>query len=122
MRERRKFVRGVQERRRFVRITENLQISYEVMSKRMVRDSLTKDVSQAGIRFLTQEFIAKDSLLKIRLILEKIPFSFETLARVVWVREVSRSGRYEIGVEFTNISAEAAKQLIDYLTNIVTGK
>ncbi|MGD9015294.1 MAG: PilZ domain-containing protein [Candidatus Omnitrophota bacterium] len=112
----------MRERRRFVRITESLKLSYEVMSQAMVRDSLTKDIGQGGIRFLSQEFIPKNSLLKIRLIIEKIPFSFETYAKVVWVRQESRRGRYEIGVEFTNISTDAAKQLIAYLTNIAAGK
>jgi hypothetical protein len=97
-----------------------LEISYEVLSKKIFSDSFTKDISQGGIRFFTQEFIAKDSLLKIRLVLKKIHFSFETYVRVVWVQKEAHSGRYEIGVEFTNIPMDAAKLLVAYLANIVT--
>ena len=111
----------MRERRRFIRISENLQISYEVLSKPIPRDSLIKDISQGGIRFFTHEFVPKNSLLKIRLAIEKIHLYFETLVKVIWIREVSRSGRYEIGVEFTNISEESVKHLVDYLANIAEG-
>jgi len=119
LRERRRFVRGLRERRRFVRIPRDLEIFYEVLSKKIFRDTITKDISQGGIRFVTDEFIAKDSILKIRLILRKIHFTFEAYVKVVWIKKESRSGRYEIGVEFTNIPDDAAKLLVAYLTNVL---
>lgn len=91
------------ERRRYVRIPESSQISYEVMPNTKTKDYITKDISQGGIRFLVHEFIPKDSLLKIRLNLEKITFSFEAVGRLVWTRELPRSDKCEIGVEFVNM-------------------
>lgn len=121
MLERRRFVR-ITERRRFVRIPENSQISYEILSKPKIGNSITKDISQGGIRFFIYEFIPKNSLLRIRLTIKKIPFSFEAPVKVIWIEEDPRHSRYEVGVEFTNISQEATDHLVSYITNILTWK
>lgn len=109
----------MQERRRFVRITEDSPISYEVLSDAKSGDFITKDISQAGIRFFVHDFIPKGTLIKIRLILKKITFSFEAIVRVVWIEEDFRNDRYEIGVEFVNISKQASEYLIKYIKDIL---
>ena len=109
----------MQERRRFVRIPENSQISYEIIPRPKVGDFFTKDIGQGGIRFFVHEFIPKNSLLKIRLTLKKISFSFETVVKLVWIREDARADRYEVGVEFTNIPNKAAENLMTYIKNIL---
>ena len=112
----------MQERRRFARIPENSQINYEVPSDIKAKDFLTRDLSRGGIRFFAHEFISKDSLLKIRLTLEKIPFSFEAFVKVIWVREDASSQRYEAGAEFIDIPKRAGEYLTDYIKNILEYK
>jgi c-di-GMP-binding flagellar brake protein YcgR len=107
------------ERRRFIRIPESSQISYEILSERKARDYLTRDISQGGIRFFVHEFIRRESILKIRLILAKTTFSFEALVKVVWIREDTLSERYEIGVEFIDIPSNATEHLIDYIRSVL---
>jgi len=103
------------ERRRYVRIPESSQISYEVMPSIKIKDNITKDISEGGIRFFVDEFIPKNSLLKIRLTIEKITFSFEAVVKLIWIREVPRTDRYEIGVEFINMPKKATEYFIDYI-------
>lgn len=109
----------MQERRRFIRVPDDSQISYEVIPHPNVGNFFAKDVSQGGIRFFVHEFIPKDSLLKIRLTLKKVSFSFEAIVKLVWVRKDSRTDRYEVGVEFINIPKKATEKLIDYIKNIL---
>ena len=110
---------NVQERRRFARIPENLPISYEVLPEIRTEEALTKDISQEGIRFFVNSFIPKFSLVKIKLKLQKVPFNFEALVRVRWIKAEVPNNRYEIGAEFINIPKKAARQLIDYIKNIL---
>ncbi len=109
----------MRERRRFVRIPESSSISYRIMPNIKTGDYLTKDISQGGIRFFVHNFIPRGSLLKIRLNLKNISFSFEAMVRAVWIIEEPRSERYEVGVEFINISDEATKHLINYIKDIL---
>ena len=121
MEERRKIVR-MAERRKFVRIPEDLPITYEVFPIIKTEEFFTKNISQGGICFFVHEFIPKDSKLKIKLTIKKIPFYFEAVVRLAWIKQDPHVERYEIGVEFINISQEAARHLIDYISDIVKGR
>lgn len=107
------------ERRRYVRIPEGSPISYEVMSCAKTAEFITKDISQGGVRFFVHEFIPKDSILRIRLTLEKTTFSFEAIVRVAWIREDPHNERYEVGVEFSSISKKTTEHLINYIRDIL---
>ena len=107
------------ERRKFIRIPESSQISYEILSGPKVRDYLTRDISQGGIRFFVHEFIRRNSILKIKLTLTKTTFYFEALAKVVWIQEDTLSERYEVGVEFVDIPPNATAHLIDYIRGVL---
>jgi len=103
------------ERRRYVRIPEHAQICYEVIPGEKMRESLTKNISRGGIRFLVRDFIPKDSRLKIRLDLHEIPFNFEAIVKVVWIKQIPHGGEYEVGVEFTDMPDKAAQHLLGYI-------
>ncbi|MBU0547308.1 MAG: PilZ domain-containing protein [Candidatus Omnitrophica bacterium] len=112
----------MQERRRYIRVPESLQIAYEILPAETIKWYLTKDISQGGIRFLTHEFISKDSRLRIRITFPKTLFSFEALVRCMWIREMPYSEEFEIGVEFMNLPFEVLKYLIDYIKNYLNVK
>ncbi len=103
-----------EERRRFVRIPEKLQILYEVVSGHKIGEYLTRDISQGGVRFLVHDFIPQGSCLRIKLALEPC-FSCETVAKVAWIRENTFSEEYEIGVEFVTISQSTQEYLIEHI-------
>jgi len=105
----------MQERRRYIRIPEESQISYRVLPMTKSKNFLTKNICQGGIRFRVHEFIPKDKLLEIRLTIDKIPFSFEAIGKVRWISQEAGIERYEIGAEFVNIPKRALDHLIDYI-------
>ncbi len=107
------------DRRKFVRVPEHLQISYELIPQAQFGKYVTADISRGGIRFFVHTFVAKDSLLKIRLTLEKIPFSFETMVKVQWVKDDVHADRFEIGAEFVNLSRKAVEHLVNYIESVV---
>jgi len=121
MRERRRFVR-MPERRRFVRIPEDSTISYKIMSDPKIEDFFTRNISQGGISFFVHKFIPKNTHLKIKLNLKRISFYFEAIVKLVWIRKVAYSERYEIGVEFESMPEKATELLMAYITNVITGK
>jgi len=103
------------DRRKFERIPENSEISYEVTPDPKTEHFVTKDISGGGIRFFVHEFIPENSILKIRLTLRKISLSFETFVKVVWITEDHINERYEVGVEFLEVPKDVALHLIDYI-------
>jgi len=105
----------MQERRKYTRIPESLQIAYEILPAEAIREYLTKDISQGGIRFLTHEFIPKDSRMRIRITFPRTLFSFEALVKCMWVIEMPYGEEFEVGVEFIDLPPEIADYLVSYI-------
>jgi c-di-GMP-binding flagellar brake protein YcgR len=113
----------MQERRRYIRIPENLEISYKVIPmEERPSASATRDISQGGIRFLVHDFIPKNSRLKIRIVLCKPSIVIEALVQLVWIRASAHGDTYEIGVEFVDISQKAAEFLANYIKEFLKTK
>lgn len=110
------------ERRRYIRIPESLPIIYEVIPGQIRKEYVTKDISQSGMRFLTNEFIPKDSRLRIRIDFRETSFNFETWVKCAWIRIMPYSDRYEIGVEFVDMPAKAAEYLINFIKNYLDAR
>lgn len=109
----------MEERRRYIRVNENSHVAYQVMDATQIGDYMTADISQGGLRFYVSEFVPKGTVLKLRLTLKNIFFTFEALAKVAWVREEPHKDRYEVGVEFLNISNEDSLLLMGYIKKIL---
>ena len=103
------------DRRRYIRISEESKVSYRILPKRTNHQFLTKDISQQGISFNVNEFIEVDSVLEIKVTLEKMPFSFTAVVEVRWIRKEIDDKSYEIGAEFVNIPEKALEYLINYI-------
>ncbi|MDD5729580.1 MAG: PilZ domain-containing protein [Candidatus Omnitrophica bacterium] len=107
------------EKRKFVRIAENMSISYQVMHTSKTGDFLTRDMSLGGISFYVSEFIPKDTVLKIKIDLTHLFLSLEALVRVVWVVEDHHKERYEVGAEFLNLSEDDTRNLFEYVSSVL---
>lgn len=105
----------MQERRRFIRVPESSQITYEILPGAKRDNFLSADISEAGIRFFVHKFIPKNSLLKIKFTLQKISFCFEAIVKLKWIREDIPEERYDIGTEFVNIPQKTSDRLVDYV-------
>ena len=122
MEERRRIVRGINiaERRKYVRIPDGSQITYQVITGKKACDYITRDLSRGGIRFFVKNFFQKDSILKIKLTMDRAPVTFEAVVKTAWVSQVPHSDQYEIGAQFIDMPSEAVGHLIDYI-RIISG-
>ena len=110
----------MKERRKFVRVPEQAEISFKVLPNPKTAMFLTRDISQGGIRFYVEEYVSEGSFIEMRLTIKEIPFSFKAVAKIKWVKKEAHENRYEIGVEFVNISQEAVEHLIQYIKQALT--
>lgn len=74
-----------------------------------------KDVSLVGLRFGTNRPLAKDSVVKVRIMYN--PIDFVLRAVVVWNRQVSED-EWDNGAEFVNVPADERLLLEDHLETL----
>ncbi|MDD5108998.1 MAG: PilZ domain-containing protein [Candidatus Omnitrophica bacterium] len=107
-----------QERRKFIRVSEKLQIMYEIVSSKKIGEYITKNISQGGVKFLVHDFIPQGSCLRIKLVLEPY-LSCEALVKIAWIRENHFTEEYEVGVEFISMPRVAQEELIEYIKTCI---
>jgi c-di-GMP-binding flagellar brake protein YcgR len=104
--------------RKFIRIPESAEISYRLIKNIKTTGALSKDISKGGLRFFVNEFIPKESILKIKMALKKIPYSFEVMAKIKWIKKRFANESFEIGVEFMEVPRKDLQHLEQYIEDI----
>ncbi len=108
----------LEERRQFVRLSILTDVAYnkkETSEKEKV--SFTKNIGGGGICLIAYEEVAVSDVLELKISLSEEKAPITILGKVVWVKKFSigdsfRGERFDVGVEFINISA-SDKQKID---------
>lgn len=105
------------ERRRFLRLPASMRIRFRRISNGDViaRQKLTKDISIAGIKFLSDEFMPVSSYLKVNLSFEEDLKPLEFICQVMWVKSLYNDESYEIGAQILEIDKENYKQIKSYI-------
>ncbi len=112
----------MEERRKYIRIPEKFGISYNVVPVKTSGQQTTSDISQGGIKFLVNQFIPKDSRLKVKIAFNETNVTIEALVKVIWSKELPYSGSYEIGVRFIEIPQKDADHLLGCIKSFVNKK
>ena len=90
---------GVQERRQFKRVKLSEPVQYHPKDSLNISGSLSRDISEGGLRLTTSEFIPLDTelALSIQLSAEEV---IDCLGKVVWVEQLPHTERYQAGLKF----------------------
>ena len=73
-------------------------------------ETIVRDISEGGIRFRSNRFIAIHDFLLMRLNLSKTK-SIETIVKPAWIRELPSVEQHELGASFISLSREDRTQL-----------
>lgn len=109
------------ERRRFPRIDSNVPVKYRNLRTAAIpMGSLTKNISEGGISFKTNEFISLACRLVVEIALPAIPKPIKAISKVAWIRKMSSGDEYEMGNQFLEISKEDRSLITDYVNRLST--
>jgi c-di-GMP-binding flagellar brake protein YcgR len=103
------------ERRQYIRIHEEDELTYTVLPVYKTQRKVTEDISQGGIRFMSDTFISVRAFLRMEISLRHAARVIDVVAQVRWVRAVYDNERYEVGVQFIEIAKDDLQFLIAYI-------
>ena len=110
---------NVVEKRRFQRMDSNLPLRYKnIRTATVPIGSLTKDISEGGIRFKTNEFISLACRLVVEITLPTVQRPIKAISQVAWIRKLSSGDQYELGNQFLEISKEDRSLITDYVSRL----
>lgn len=103
------------EKRRFLRIPALARIQFRKIGDTIFHRRLSRDISIAGIRFLSAQFVPNHSNIKINLQLKEEERPIEFVCRVAWIRSLYNDEYFEIGAEIRDISREGHEKLKNFI-------
>jgi c-di-GMP-binding flagellar brake protein YcgR len=110
---------NVIEKRRFRRIDSNLPLRYKnIKTATVPMGSLTKDISEGGISFKTNEFISLACRLVVEITLPTVQRPIKAISKVAWIRKLSSGEQYELGNQFLEISKDDRSLITDYVSRL----
>jgi c-di-GMP-binding flagellar brake protein YcgR len=94
------------ERRKHKRVRGHLILLFRHVRDRVDRRGVVRDISQGGMRFVTEEHLTIGELLNLRVQSPLTSLEIRAVGRVRWVHESGRGAgeRREVGVEFVTRS------------------
>ena len=110
---RKAIVDAVEEKRRFRRIGSSFPLKYRDLNKSEVdsRGTISKNVSEGGIRFRSDRFISLACRMVVELNLPAIEKPIRAVSKITWIKKLPAGGDYEVGSQFLEIARED-KELI----------
>jgi c-di-GMP-binding flagellar brake protein YcgR len=120
MRKMKEPTRMTRERRRESRINEEDKVVIELLTNGQTPDdmstinALTKDISPGGVRIMTNLLLPVDTPLKMEIVLSQRRRRIHTMGVVRWARSVYEEELFEMGIEFSQISAEDKMLLLEH--------
>jgi c-di-GMP-binding flagellar brake protein YcgR len=106
----------MEERRKYPRIKVSFPVECKVLSQRIYFYTVSKDLSLGGVKILSDEFIPKDNVIRLRVNL--IDEMLHLKARVAWCNRKRISERYLMGLEFVELNEENQRNIFRFLNRV----
>ena len=112
-------------RRQFIRLKAYHLIKYRPISEdKKEADRIIaciRDIGAGGICFVTDDYLPNSSLIEIKINFPHLNDPVFALAKVVWVKQIKKTRRYEVGAQFIEID-ESVRSFIDEQVKFVENK
>ena len=105
------------EKRRFPRIEGRFPLKYRDLRKaeEESRGSISKNLSEGGVRFRSDRFISLACRLVVELNLPALPKPIKAISKVTWIKKLPAGDDYEIGNQFLEITREDKNIIQDFV-------
>lgn len=103
------------EKRRVNRIKSSLELYYELRPEGRYGNCLTYEISEGGLRMVTDSFMPRLSRVMLRLSLDPHKV-IDVVGKVAWAQRVPNSYRYQVGLEFVEVSPQNRREISGYIS------
>jgi c-di-GMP-binding flagellar brake protein YcgR len=111
----------MEERRRFVRLSARLEMSYTVLPSGTVKQTVSKDVGGGGVCLLTEKPLAQGTQLQMAMNLPGREQPINAIAEVVWseqhevIGKTDRQRSVEVGIRSVEMAPQDQEALMHHI-------
>ena len=102
------------DRRQFIRLEVYHLAKYKLVSDKGEPSyvlATAKDIGAGGLCLITEESLPLSSLVQLKINFPGISTSIFALAKIVWIKQIKKTRRYEIGAQFVEIDESIRKDI-----------
>ncbi len=105
------------EKRKFQRIASRFPLKYKDLRKsgEESRGTISKNLSEGGVRFRSDRFISLACRLVVELNLPALARPIRAVSKIAWIRKLPAGDDYEVGNQFLEISRDDKALIQDYI-------
>ena len=105
------------EKRKFPRIGSRFPLKYKNLRKagEEFRGTISKNVSEGGVRFRSDRFISLACRLVVELNLPALTKPIRAVSKIAWIRKLPVGDDYEVGNQFLEISRHDKETIRDFI-------
>lgn len=105
-----------EDKREFIRLKAYHLVKYRPLAEKGAGTeevlASIKDIGAGGVCLKVDEYLPAATLLELDINFPQIKTSLSALVKIVWVKQIKRTKRYEIGAQFVDIKV-GMKELIN---------
>ena len=107
----------VKEKRSCPRINARLPLQFKDIQRpiEVYAGSLTKDISEGGVRFTSSEFLSIFTRLLLEVSVPSFSRPIKAISKVAWIQKMPRSTQYDVGLQFMDMTEEDKKHLSSFI-------
>lgn len=107
------------ERRKYPRVYASLPMQFREIGEfdKLPRDTITKDLSEGGIRFTSSKLVPVGNRLVVNVGLEPQIEGLRSVVKIVWARKQHYSDNYELGCQFVNMEEESKSRIARFIAH-----
>jgi len=113
---------SVTEKRRFSRIKVGVPLQYKNLKKSIDISSgaLTRNLSEGGVCFKTNEFISLACRLVVEITIPTQPKPIKAISRIAWIRKLPAGNQYEMGNQFLEMAKEDRVHVANFVNSVLS--
>ncbi len=112
---------GMEDKRRYKRVESVLPVQFRNLRKAMDPGSgtLSHNLSEGGVCFMTKEFISLACRLVVEINLPALPKPIKAISKIAWIRKVPTSNQYMLGNQFLEMTKEDKAHVMNFVNNSI---
>lgn len=105
------------EKRRYRRHNIHLPVRYQVKGTIGYADTLTKDIGGGGIKFITDEFLGRETEIMFEFSVMESSEPIKGRAKIAWISKIPYNDMYSIGVKFIDIARDKQQKIVKFVNS-----